>query len=123
MGIPAPHIRLVVAVLSMLSNLTTPLCNVITIVNLVLARRLMLNKQKPFRLLPLVNQNFTLGSDLAVKIKREDGTRGYSATLQTVPIVQSLRQVGVFARPLGSVIYIMAPSREKCTRLTDILYK
>jgi dethiobiotin synthetase/adenosylmethionine--8-amino-7-oxononanoate aminotransferase len=77
-------------------------------------------------LLPLVEQSFTLGTVLAVTIKPEDGTSGYGATSQTVPIVQSLRQVGVFARPLGNVIYIMVSpltSREECTRLTDILYK
>lgn len=77
-------------------------------------------------LLPLVEQSFTLGTVLAVTIKPEDGTSGYGATSQTVPIVQSLRQDGVFARPLGNVIYTMVSpltSREECTRLTDILYK
>jgi dethiobiotin synthetase/adenosylmethionine--8-amino-7-oxononanoate aminotransferase len=77
-------------------------------------------------LLPLVEQSMTLGTVLAVTIKAEDGTSGYGAVSRTVPIVQSLRQDGVFARPLGNVIYIMVSpltSREECVRLTDLLYK
>jgi dethiobiotin synthetase/adenosylmethionine--8-amino-7-oxononanoate aminotransferase len=81
---------------------------------------------KALSCLSLVEQSFTLGTVLAVTIKPEDGTGGYGASGRTVPIVQSLRQDGVFARPLGNVIYIMASpltSREECARLTAILYK
>lgn len=76
--------------------------------------------------LPLVEKCFTLGTVLAVTIKPEAGTSGYGASSQTIPIVQSLRQQGVFARPLGNVVYIMTSpltSREECARLTDMLYK
>jgi len=76
--------------------------------------------------LPLVQKSFTLGTVLAVTIHPEGGASGYGASSRTVPIVQKLRREGVYARPLGNVIYIMATpltSKEDCARLTDILYK
>lgn len=76
--------------------------------------------------LPLVEKCFTMGSVLAVTIKVEDGASGYAASSRTVPIVHSLRQEGVFARPLGNVVYIMASpmtSTKTCDKLASILYR
>jgi len=76
--------------------------------------------------LPLVEKAFTLGTVLAVTIKpEEDGVVGYGASSRTIPIVKALRRKGIFARPLGNVIYIMASpmtSRNECARLADVLY-
>lgn len=76
--------------------------------------------------LPLVQRAFTLGTVLAVTIQPEDGVGGYAASSRTVPIVKALRAKGVFARPLGNVVYLMGSpltSRDECTRLTRVLHE
>jgi len=74
----------------------------------------------------LVQQSFALGTVLAVTIapERDGGATGYAAASRTTPLVRAMRDKGVYARPLGNVIYIMASpltSREECNRLIDIL--
>ena len=75
--------------------------------------------------LPLVEQSFSLGTVVAVTIRSDDsGGTGYAAGSRTGPIVKMLREQGVFARPLGNVLYIMSSpltSREDCTRLCKTL--
>jgi dethiobiotin synthetase/adenosylmethionine--8-amino-7-oxononanoate aminotransferase len=75
--------------------------------------------------LPLVEKCFALGTVLAVSIKPdESGSTGYAAASRTTPIARHLRDHGVYARPLGNVIYIMASpvtSRKECARLCRIL--
>jgi dethiobiotin synthetase/adenosylmethionine--8-amino-7-oxononanoate aminotransferase len=75
--------------------------------------------------LPLVQMSFTLGTVVAVTIHpgESDGT-GYAADSRTGPIVKMLRDKGVFARPLGNVIYVMSSpltSKEDCSRLCEVL--
>lgn len=75
--------------------------------------------------LPLVEKCFALGTVLAVTIKPdESGGTGYAAASRTTPIARHLRDHGVYARPLGNVIYIMVSpvtSREECARVYEIL--
>jgi dethiobiotin synthetase/adenosylmethionine--8-amino-7-oxononanoate aminotransferase len=75
--------------------------------------------------LPLVQQSFSLGTVLAVTIQPNDSEgSGYAAGSRTTPMVRHLRENGVFARPLGNVIYIMTSpltSPEECSRLCDVL--
>ena len=81
---------------------------------------------KELSTLSLVEQSFSLGTVLSVTIHPEENTGGYGASSRTIPIVARLRDHGIFARPLGNVIYIMVSpftSKEECTRLTGILYK
>ena len=76
--------------------------------------------------LPLVKQSFSLGTVLAVTIEPEDGAGGYGASSRTLPLVRELRRKGVYARPLGNVIYIMASpltNAAECARLCDVLYQ
>jgi dethiobiotin synthetase/adenosylmethionine--8-amino-7-oxononanoate aminotransferase len=95
-------------------------------------------KGKPFMLfdtemtrelsrLPIVENSFSLGTVLAVSLKpEEDGASGYAASSRTVPIVKKLREKGIYARPLGNVLYIMASpltSKEDCSRIARILYE
>ena len=73
---------------------------------------------------PDVEQCFTLGTVLAVTMKVDSGTGGYASAERTQPIIHRLRNRGVYARPLGNVIYIMASpltSRDECTRLATTL--
>jgi dethiobiotin synthetase/adenosylmethionine--8-amino-7-oxononanoate aminotransferase len=75
--------------------------------------------------LPLVEKCFSLGTVLAVTIRPDEiGGTGYAAASRTTPIARHLRDHGVYARPLGNVIYIMASpvtSREECARVCRIL--
>jgi dethiobiotin synthetase/adenosylmethionine--8-amino-7-oxononanoate aminotransferase len=75
--------------------------------------------------MPLVEKCFALGTVLAVTIKPdESGGTGYAAASRTTPIARHLRDHGVYARPLGNVMYIMASpvtSRKDCARVCGIL--
>ena len=75
--------------------------------------------------LAVVQQSFSLGTVLAVTIAPEEGGQtGYAAAARTTPMVRALRDKGIYARPLGNVIYIMASpltSREECARLANTL--
>jgi dethiobiotin synthetase/adenosylmethionine--8-amino-7-oxononanoate aminotransferase len=77
--------------------------------------------------LPLVEHSFSLGTVLAVTIRPEKGSGGgYAATSRTLPLIQKLRDEGVFVRPLGNVIYVMVSpitSAEDCIKLCDILHR
>jgi dethiobiotin synthetase/adenosylmethionine--8-amino-7-oxononanoate aminotransferase len=84
-----------------------------------------INKVRELSKLPLVQQSFSLGTVVAITIRPDnDGQIGYAAGSRTDPIVKLLRDKGVFARPLGNVIYIMSSpltSRESCSELLETL--
>ena len=70
----------------------------------------------------LVSESFALGTVLAVKLAGQ-GT-GYTAVSASKPVVEELRRNGVFARPLGNVVYIMVSPFTKaveCQRLLTML--
>jgi len=75
--------------------------------------------------LPNVQESMSLGTVLAVTIRPEDGGEsGYGAASLSAPVVKYLFDNGVYARPLGNVVYIMVSpltSSEKCSRLCQIL--
>ena len=75
--------------------------------------------------LSLVQESMSLGTVLAVTIKPDsDGGGGYGASSRSIPIVRNLFENGVYARPLGNVVYIMVSpltSSEECSRMLKIL--
>ena len=75
--------------------------------------------------LPLVQQSMALGTVLAVTIEPEGGEgSGYAAASRSVPIVKKLFKEGVYARPLGNVVYVMVSpltSKETCSKLCETL--
>ena len=85
-----------------------------------------LDQIKALSNLPLVQQSFSLGTVLAVTIKPEDGgAAGYAAASRTVPMARALREAGIYSRPLGNVLYIMASpltSKEDCAKLASTLH-
>ena len=84
-----------------------------------------IHQVKELSKLSLVQQSFSLGTVLAVTIRPDEtGGTGYAAASRTVPITKMLRERGVFARPLGNVLYIMCSPltrREECTRQCETL--
>jgi len=72
---------------------------------------------------PLVSESFALGTVLAVKLVGSGS--GYTAVSISKPVVEHLRRHGgVFARPLGNVVYIMVSPFTKageCRKLTEVL--
>lgn len=86
------------------------------------------NQVRELSMLPIVEKSFALGTVLAVTIKLEEGggKSGYAATSRAVPLICKLRDRGVYARPLGNVIYIMVSpftSTTECARLTEKLHQ
>mmetsp|Transcript_19255 Transcript_19255/g.46502 ORF Transcript_19255/g.46502 Transcript_19255/m.46502 type:complete len:860 (+) Transcript_19255:74-2653(+) len=74
--------------------------------------------------LPQVRRVLALGTLLAVELKDEGGG-GYQSKASAV-VVAHLRENGVFARPLGNVVYLMVtPStrQSKCAELMLLLQK
>ncbi len=71
--------------------------------------------------LPLVQESMALGTVLAVTIEPDGGEgSGYAAASRSIPIVKKLFENGVYARPLGNVVYIMVSpltSKEACSKL------
>ena len=68
-----------------------------------------------------VSESFALGTVLAVKLL---GEGGYGALSTSKPVIEKLRQNGVYARPLGNVVYIMVSpftSKDECSRLIHLL--
>ncbi len=60
---------------------------------------------------------------LAVELKADDGHLGY-ASGAAKQVVQRMRPQGVFARPLGNVVYLMCTpttAKEKCDELLRTL--
>ncbi len=75
--------------------------------------------------LPLVQESMAFGTVLAVTIEPE-GTEGsgYAAASRSIPIVKKLFEDGIYARPLGNVVYIMVSpltSKEDCSELCKTL--
>jgi dethiobiotin synthetase/adenosylmethionine--8-amino-7-oxononanoate aminotransferase len=75
--------------------------------------------------LPLVQECMSLGTVLAVTIKPDSNEgSGYVASSRSIPIVKKLFENGVYARPLGNVVYLMVSpltSRDACSRLCTVL--
>ncbi len=65
------------------------------------------------------------GTVLAAELKPEEGQgAGYTGT-GSKAIVMKLRKMGVYARPLGNVVYLMVTpttSKEQCAALVHRLY-
>lgn len=62
------------------------------------------------------------GTVLAAELKTE-GVAGYSAS-EAVQVTKALRQKGVYARPLGNVVYLMVTpttAKDTCTHLLELL--
>ncbi|KAJ3172606.1 hypothetical protein HDU88_005935 [Geranomyces variabilis] len=57
--------------------------------------------------LPTVDGIVSLGSVLAIELAATE--KGYAASRTSGAVVNALRARGVFARPLGNVVYLMAP--------------
>jgi dethiobiotin synthetase/adenosylmethionine--8-amino-7-oxononanoate aminotransferase len=90
-------------------------------------RNLFDNEQvKQLSYLPIVQQSFALGTVLSVTVRPdESGGTGYAAASRTVPMAQRLRSQGVYVRPLGNVLYIMASpvtSPDECKRLCTLVH-
>ncbi|XP_058755047.1 bifunctional dethiobiotin synthetase/7,8-diamino-pelargonic acid aminotransferase, mitochondrial [Vicia villosa] len=71
-----------------------------------------------------VQRVVVLGTLFALELKAEGSNAGY-ATLYARPLLQKLREDGVYMRPLGNVIYIMCgpcTSPEICNQLLVKLY-
>ena len=61
---------------------------------------------------------FPAGTVFAAELKTK-GQSGYGAT-EAVQVVKDLRKKGIFARPLGNVVYLMVTpvtARQTCTHL------
>jgi dethiobiotin synthetase/adenosylmethionine--8-amino-7-oxononanoate aminotransferase len=74
--------------------------------------------------LALVQESMSLGTVIAVTIEPDGGGSGYAAAGRSIPIVKYLLDHGVYARPLGNVVYIMVSpltSAEECSRLCNLL--
>lgn len=74
--------------------------------------------------LSLVQESMSLGTVVAVTIEPDGGGSGYAAAGRSIPIVKYLLDHGVYARPLGNVVYIMVSpltSVEECARLSSVL--
>lgn len=74
--------------------------------------------------LPFVQQSMSLGTVLAITLEPDEKGSGYAANGKSLPVVQYLSRKGVYARPLGNVVYIMVSpltKKEECSRLCDIL--
>ena len=75
--------------------------------------------------LPLVQEAMALGTVLAVTMEPEGSEgSGYAAASRSIPIVKKLFEEGVYARPLGNVVYIMVSpltSKEVCSKLCKTL--
>lgn len=56
--------------------------------------------------LPNVDGVICMGSVLAIELSASD--KGYTSSTST-SVITKLRQLNIFARPLGNVVYIMAP--------------
>ena len=73
-----------------------------------------------------IHQSFPcVGTVLAAEVKPESGQgAGYTAT-GAKDVVMSLRKTGVYARPLGNVVYLMVTpttSRQQCAHLVRKLF-
>jgi Adenosylmethionine-8-amino-7-oxononanoate aminotransferase len=74
--------------------------------------------------LPFVQQAMSLGTVLAITLEPDEKGGGYAANGKSLPVVQYLMRKGVYARPLGNVVYIMvSPLTKKmeCSKLCGIL--
>ena len=68
-----------------------------------------------------VAESFALGTVLAIKLK---GEGGYGALSTSKPVIEKLRKKGVYARPLGNVVYVMVSpftNQDECFRLVELL--
>jgi dethiobiotin synthetase/adenosylmethionine--8-amino-7-oxononanoate aminotransferase len=71
---------------------------------------------------PRVQGVVPLGTVLAVQLCSEDGAGGYASNAAAA-VVRRLRQVGVFGRPLGDVVYLMVTPMTERQQCADLLGK
>ncbi len=74
--------------------------------------------------LDIVQEAMSLGTVVAVTIEPDESGSGYAAAGRSIPVVKYLLDNGVYARPLGNVVYIMVSPLTKpdeCSRLCGIL--
>ncbi|XP_027331712.1 bifunctional dethiobiotin synthetase/7,8-diamino-pelargonic acid aminotransferase, mitochondrial isoform X2 [Abrus precatorius] len=74
---------------------------------------------------PAVQRVVTLGTLCALELKAEGDNAGYGS-LYARPLLQKLREDGVYTRPLGNVIYLLCgpcTSPEICNQLLVKLYR
>lgn len=74
--------------------------------------------------IPAVARIISLGTVCAIEVKAEDNNAGYTS-LQVSPLVQKLREDGIYMRPLGNVIYLMCgpcTSPDVCTLQLSQVY-
>jgi bifunctional dethiobiotin synthetase / adenosylmethionine---8-amino-7-oxononanoate aminotransferase len=75
--------------------------------------------------LPLVQDSMTLGTVVAITLHPDVSGSGYASGGRSVPLVKHLLTKGIYARPLGNVVYIMVSpltSKEECSRLCEALH-
>ena len=63
------------------------------------------------------------GTVLAVELRADDGHLGYTSGAAK-QVVQRMRPRGIFARPLGNVVYLMCTpttAKQKCDELMGTL--
>ncbi|KAF7154301.1 hypothetical protein RHSIM_Rhsim01G0006800 [Rhododendron simsii] len=76
-------------------------------------------------LLRTVNRVVALGTLCALELRAEGSNAGY-ASLFARSLLQNLREDGIYARPLGNVIYLMCgpcTSPQTCRQLLEKLYR
>jgi dethiobiotin synthetase/adenosylmethionine--8-amino-7-oxononanoate aminotransferase len=74
--------------------------------------------------LPHVKESMTLGTVVTITLEPDLSGSGYAAAGRSVPLVKHLLAKGIYARPLGNVVYIMVSpltSKQECSRLCDAL--
>lgn len=75
-------------------------------------------------LLPAVHRVVALGTLCAIEILAEGSNAGYASTYAS-SLLKTLREDGIYMRPLGNVIYLMCgpcTSRDTCRRLLERVY-
>jgi len=75
---------------------------------------------------PAVRRVVALGTVLVIELKEPEGSVGGYTSQASKPVVAALRKHGIFARPLGNVVYFMVtPTTDvkKCAMLASTLLK
>ncbi|CAM6083387.1 unnamed protein product [Calypogeia fissa] len=74
--------------------------------------------------LPSIQRVIALGTVFACELHTSPGESGY-ASMSSKEIISNLKAAGVYARPLGNVLYLMCgplTSPQTCSKLLEILY-
>ncbi|XP_021755387.1 bifunctional dethiobiotin synthetase/7,8-diamino-pelargonic acid aminotransferase, mitochondrial-like [Chenopodium quinoa] len=71
---------------------------------------------------PQIKRLMVLGTVFAVELQTHGSNAGYASTIAT-SILQKLREDGIYARPLGNVIYLMCGPYSSPTTCSQLLVK